>query len=499
MAYTFWRRLRFLMGGSAKRGPANRVPIRRAGRAGGDTLVDGLLRLRKVVEVGALGELAMAWFRVDEAKANAVWYDCSREPACPAVLPEEEALAERLYQHVTGRPPSPAALLSPTWDAPLAMVRYRLLAARLPGWCAIGGRRAGEAIAAAYQLMASAPEVLSPYGRWLLARAVCLAARDDEELARQTERFRMVTADYRAPDGASMAFISGGEYELPVPVSVTEVLDWPSMPTRPEALKKDAPPEVRHLILGLTPRGRRVFLRAFQRRAEAYRGGTPWRKPAWLTSEGHVFVRMGVQLPAFFIDRRPVTNAMYLDFIGRHPLWLPSRVTPYAVDRDTYLPTWQGDAPAYGTAAEAVTGVSYQACCAYTHACGKQLPTEAQWLYALVGPEMPETRYYAGEGRPSMSGEERAVYARRAAEHGLHIVLPERLSDLDGAWFFSPGEGGRVVHRGHGRGAAGAHVWRTPTARGRVPDLAGDANLSFRGVISAGQLWARQGERSGQG
>lgn len=493
MAQSFWRRLRFLFGARPKGGASRRVPIRGRGIEGslaGDALMDSLLRLRQTIEEGRVADLALAWFRVDEAKAAAVWYDCSREPVHAAVLPEEEALAERLWQQITGAAPTPAALLRPAEDS-LPMVRYRLLVARLPAWCGFGGRRAAEAIAAAYALMARAPDVLSPYGRWLLARAVCLAARDQEELARQTERFRVVTSDHRAADGASMAFISGGEYELPLPVSVTEVLDWPNMPTHTEALKREAPPEVRRFILRLTPRGRRLFLRAFERREQAYRNGYPWRKPPWLSSEGTVFVRSVVQLPAFFIDRRPVTNRMFQEFVHTQTMWLPSRVNRYAVDRDTYLPTWTGDVPARGTAAEPVTGVSYQACRAYTYTYGKRLPAEAQWLYALIGPDVPETRYVGGEGRPSMSGEERAIYGRRAAERGLHILLPERLADLDGTYRFLADDSGQVVQQ-VGRGAAGTHIWRTPTARGRVPDLAGDANLTFRGVIPAGRLWAQR-------
>lgn len=495
MKLQFWRRLRFLLGGTTKGGSSRHVAIRRVGPSGsaGDALYDGLLRLRKTVEEARDDELALAWFRVDEAKASAVWYDCTKEPAQPAVLPEEVALAERLLHRVTGQAPAAAQLIRPNRD-PLPMVRYRLLAARLPAWCALGGRRACEAVAAAYDLMERSPDVLSPYGRWLLARSICQSARDDEELARQTERFRMVTADYRSQDGGSMAFVSGGEYEMPLPISITEVLDWPSMPTRTDALKRDAPPEVRRFILGLTTRGRQVFLRAFQRREEAYRNGYPWRQPPWVPSEGHVFLRTPVSVPAFFIDRRPVTNGMFQEFVHTQRMWLPSKVKPYAVDRDTYLQSWKGDVPAWGTAADPVTGVSYQAARAYTNSYGKRLPSESQWLFALIGPDVPESRYYPEGARPSMSGEERAIYGRRAAEHGLHIILPERLTDFDGSFLLTTTDGGKIVHETSGRGGGGGHIWRTPTARGRVPDLAGDANLTFRGVIPAGRLWARRKE-----
>ncbi|MCC7492644.1 MAG: SUMF1/EgtB/PvdO family nonheme iron enzyme [Fimbriimonadaceae bacterium] len=490
MRLTFWRRMRFLLRGRPVPRSARRAPLRGLGRrAQGDALSQALLDLRSVVDAQQLEELPLAWFRVDEAKAAAAWYDPSREPAYSAVLPEEQALAERLYRTLTGRAATPAELLR-AGTAPVPMLRYRLLAAHLPTWCAQGGRRAAEAVRATFELMHHSTDVLSPYGRWLLAQAVCTAARDTEELARQTERFRLVTGDFQAADGASMMFISGGEYELPLPVSLTEVLDHRDMPTRLEAFKKDAPRDLQRFFLQLTPRGQRLFLNAFMQRQEAYRHGYPWRKPAWRPSEGFVFVKQRVHLPAFFIDRRPVTQAQFAAFSQRQRQWLPSRVSVHAVDRDAYLPSWVGDAPAAQQAGEPVTGVSYQAARAYVAAHDKQLPTEAQWVYALVGDEVPETRQVGGEGRPSMSDEERALYSRRAAERGLHILLPERIYDFDGAISFESCHD-RVLHDPRGPLSGSAHLWRTPTGRGRVPDLAGDANLTFRGVVPASRIWAR--------
>ncbi len=468
-----------------------RVTVRgltRRGQSARDQLVQALLELRQVVEAGRAEDLALAWFRVDEAKAAVVWYEAGRAPAYPAVLPEEQALAERAFRMVTGRPVTAANLLQRGGDQ-LSMLRYRLIVSRLPMWCATGGRRAAEALRLAYELMNHSRDVLSPYGRWLLAAAVCQAARDDEELARQRERFRLVTGDYRAGDGSSMMFISGGDFDLPLPTSLTEVLDQRGMPTRLEAMKKDAPAEITRFFLRLTPRGQQVFMKAFLRREEAYRNGYPWRKPPWLASEGYVFVKTRVHLPAFFIDRRPISHAMFQDFVHRSKVWLPSRVSSHAVDRDTYLPSWNGDMPSLGQLNEPVTGVSYQAVRAYVAAHGKQLPTEAQWVFALVGAEVPETRQVGAESRPSMSDEERAIHGRRAAEHGLHVLLPERVYDFDGAWHFNVDD--TPLHDPRGPSSGSAHVWRTPTARGRVPDLAGDANLTFRGVVPASRVWAQ--------
>lgn len=441
-----------------------------------DPLGDALIRLRRTVDEGRWEDLPLAWFRVDEAKAAAAWYDVGHEPP-PAVLPEEQALAERLARGAGS-------------DDGQAMVRYRLLVAQLPALVAAGGRRASEALRTGYELMARAPDVLSPYGRWLLAAAVCRAARDHEELARQTERFRMVTADHRATDGASMAFVPGGEFRLPLPLAVTDLLDLPGMPTRQEALKRDAPRHITRAFLGLTERSRRIFLRAFMRREAAYHNGYPWRKPPWLASEGIVFVRVPVILPAFFIDRRPVDQAMFAAFVAAQALWRPSQAPPYAVDRASYLRDWRDDRPPADALSEPVTSVSYQACRAYLAAAGKLLPTEAQWVWALLGPDVPETRQAGPETRPTMTSDDRGLPVRKAAERGLHLLLPERVYDFDGCCPLLPWDPDRVLSDPHGPATGAAHVWRSPSARGRVSDRAGEPALTFRGVVPASRLWA---------
>lgn len=490
MRLTFWRKVRFYLRRRRPPGKARGVHVPLLGRGAGrrDPLASALAGLQEAVDAGRLKDLSLAWFRVDEAKAAAARYDPERLPTQPAVLPQEQALAERVWRLATGRPVTAANLLRPS-DDPCPMVRYRLLVARLPVWCAAGGERAADAVRACYELMHRSAEVLSPYGRYILARAVCQCARDREELARQLERFRRVTSDYQSPDGAAMMFVNGGDFDLPLPISLTEVLDWPGMPTSLDAFKReDAPREIQDFFMRLTPRGKQVFLKAFRRRQDAWRLGCPWRKPHSVASEGFVFVNCRIHVPAFFIDRRPVTNEMFHAFVREHPLWMPSRVSPFATDPDTYLPAWVGDRPTPGTLTDAVTGVSYQACRAYASAYGKQLPSEAQWVYGLIGAEVPETRYTGADARPSMTEEERAVHGRNAAERGLHLLLPERVFDFDGPARLA--SDGTTVSGGlYGPSHGSAHLWRSPTARGRVPDPAGDVNLTFRGVVPAGRVW----------
>jgi hypothetical protein len=453
-----------------------------------DALSDALLRLRRAIDEQRLEDLPLAWFRVDEAKAAAVWYSVSETPAHEAVLPEEQALAEHAWRLATGRAPIASALLAAE-PGPLPMVHYRLLVAHLPAWTALGGRRAAEAIRLAYGLMKRAPDVLSPYGRWLLATAVCRAARDVEEEARQTERFRLVTADHHGADGALMAFCGGGEFELPLPLAVGDILDLRDIPTTQEAFKRDAPKDIARLFMSLTEGSRRVFMRSYLRREQAYANGYPWSKPPWVASEGWVFVRQKVVVPAFFIDRRPVSNGQFYEFTRRHAEWRPSHASRFATERGAYLTGWLGDRPPWSNVVSPVTGVGYQACRAYVAATGKQLPSEAQWVLAMLGGEPPEPRLAAPEERPGLSAEEMSSHVRRAAERGLALPLAERLHDFDGELPLLPWDFTRVLVNPLGPPSGSAHLWRGPITRGRLPDTAGDPNLTFRGVLPASLLW----------
>lgn len=456
-----------------------------------DALSSALLRLREAVAKEGVADLTLAWYAVDEAKAAAVRYSLAVPAAHPAVLDEELALAQRLWRKETESEPDLATLLAAA-PTTLPQVRYRLLVALLPSALAAGGDLARTALEAAYEHLRAGTGVPSPYGRLLLAEAVCRAGRDAEELARQRERFRQVTTDQRAEDGSLLAFVAGGEFDLPQPVSLSLLLDLPGLPTRTQGLKRDAPREIAQLFLGLTPRSREQFMRAFRRREDAYRSGRPWTRPPHLPSEGTVFLCSRVTVASFFIDREPITVGQYARFVDSHELWRPSRASRWAVDRDTYLHGWRDDAPPPGTEQLPVTNISYQAARAYLAAAGRRLPSEAQWLLALVGPDLPETRQMPPGSRPSFDPAERAVYAARAGERGLGLHLPERLDDYDGCCASLPYDPDHVVHEPRGPDRGTAHIWRTPTARGPVPDRAGDANLTFRGVLSAASVWTER-------
>lgn len=93
-----------------------------------------------------------------------------------------------------------------------------------------------------------------------------------------------------------------------------------------------------------------------------------------------------VAVAAFWLDTRPVTNAEFLAFVRAHPKWQRSRVSPLFAD-EGYLADWRGDLE-LGPRAPAdapVVRVSWFAARAYAQACGKRLPTTAEWERAAAG------------------------------------------------------------------------------------------------------------------
>lgn len=85
----------------------------------------------------------------------------------------------------------------------------------------------------------------------------------------------------------------------------------------------------------------------------------------------------------FLLDRRPVTNGEFLEFVRTHPKWQRSRAgTLFAAE--TYLSHWEGDLT-LGPKAPVdapVVNISWFAARAYLKEQGKRLPTEDEWEFA---------------------------------------------------------------------------------------------------------------------
>jgi formylglycine-generating enzyme required for sulfatase activity len=95
-----------------------------------------------------------------------------------------------------------------------------------------------------------------------------------------------------------------------------------------------------------------------------------------------------VELPAFRLDRKAVTNEQFLAFVRKQPAWQRDRVARVFADAQ-YLSHWQS-ASALGANAlpkQPVTRVSWFAAKAYCEARGARLPSWYEWEYAAAADE----------------------------------------------------------------------------------------------------------------
>jgi len=135
---------------------------------------------------------------------------------------------------------------------------------------------------------------------------------------------------------------------------------------------------------------------------------------------------VSVTVSPFELDRRPVTNAQYLEFVRAHPEWRRARVSRLYADA-SYLRHWRGDLELGEQAPpqSPVVHVSWFAARAYAAAVGGRLPTVAEW--ELVG-AADETRKDATRD-PAYLARLRDWYARPSAR-----VLPTVGTGPRNAW-----------------------------------------------------------------
>ena len=91
---------------------------------------------------------------------------------------------------------------------------------------------------------------------------------------------------------------------------------------------------------------------------------------------------------AFLLDRRPVTNAQFLDFVRSHPQWRRDRIANLFADRE-YLSHWAAPDQLGETASpeQPVTRVSWFAARAYCAAVSGRLPNWYEWELAAAADE----------------------------------------------------------------------------------------------------------------
>ena len=139
---------------------------------------------------------------------------------------------------------------------------------------------------------------------------------------------------------------------------------------------------------------------------------TPRNAPAAAISPDSIVRRVvAVDVRPFLLDRRPVTNADFLEFVRAHPEWRRSRVSRLFAD-ESYLRHWQQDLDpgVRAPAASPVVYVSWFAARAYAAAQGGRLPEVAEWELVAAA---DETRKDATRD-PKFLARLREIYARPA-------------------------------------------------------------------------------------
>lgn len=139
-----------------------------------------------------------------------------------------------------------------------------------------------------------------------------------------------------------------------------------------------------------------------------------------------------VTMSPFFVDKYPVTNRDYLEFVKKNPTWKKS-ATPQIFASGSYLNKWAGDLElSPGTEKNPVVFVSWFAAKKYCESLGKRLLTVNEWEYASdpANPDNTE-KILAWYGRPnSMIGKVGGGSANKFGLHDMHGLVWEWVEDF---------------------------------------------------------------------
>ena len=136
-----------------------------------------------------------------------------------------------------------------------------------------------------------------------------------------------------------------------------------------------------------------------------------------------------IAVAAFELDKTPVTNREFAQFVQKHPQWQRGKISSKQADGH-YLQQWvkrgQGFAPKAGDANKPVTNVSWFAANAYCAAQGKRLPTIDQRNMpaklrppAKTAPPSPATAAPFWIGMPTAASKACAKWAKAAPIIGV--------------------------------------------------------------------------------
>jgi sulfatase modifying factor 1 len=256
--------------------------------------------------------------------------------------------------------------------------------------------------------------------------------------------------------------------------------------------------------------GRRALVAAFALSLAAPVSARPVKGPPGMTLVGPGVYRplypaspgeRTISVEAFFLGRKPVTNAEYLAFVRAHPEWRRDRVKRLFAD-EGYLTHWATE-DALGPSvrpASPVTQVSWFAAKAFCKATAARLPTEREWELAALASESAadgsqDPRWLArilafysepasstmlrdvGQGKPNFFG----VY-------DLHGLIWEWTYDFGASLVASDSREKGDAERNRFCGASGANA-QNPS------DYAAFMRIAFRSSLGASYTTARLGFR----
>ena len=177
-----------------------------------------------------------------------------------------------------------------------------------------------------------------------------------------------------------------------------------------------------------------------------------------------------VPVKGFLLDRLPVTNGDYLQFVCANPRWQRSQVKQLFAD-ENYLKHWAADLELGANAQtnQPVVWVSWFAAKAYAQWRGKRLPTVAEWEYAAAAsPSRPDgendvafqraLRAWYSTPSPAELPRVAAGVANGFGIHDLHGVVWEWTSDFNSSLVTGDARGDTGIERQLfcGAGSSGA-------------------------------------------
>lgn len=199
-----------------------------------------------------------------------------------------------------------------------------------------------------------------------------------------------------------------------------------------------------------------------------------------------------IEVEAFWLDPRPVTNGEFLIFVTENPQWRRSQIKPIFADR-SYLRHWAGDldlGPQRALLANLpVVNVSWFAARAYARWQGKRLPTVAEWEMVGLASEdatdgREESDYYSRilewYGKPNQPWEkwDPDQFENAYGIFAMHGLIWEWVEDFNTALVTGESRGDAQLERTLfcGSGSVGSSNFR---------DYAAFMRFGFRSSLSA--------------